>query len=291
MQRCMAAGLALLALIAQPVQARTVFEPLPDSAGWDAAAEDGGAALRAALAATPWPDGPPLLEGWISPNIYTRLFPGQQVYFVLREPPLADVRAMCRVTVDRPPTPGINHDAMAGLARLGAHCRERTTDDTEPYSAERFAPGPAGGPQAQEQSTLQLADGTVLHLQHLTNVGYWHTPLPSGVSWREVTMGRMPLPRALTRQPADAPARTDRFTYVRNARGEWGLAIHFDHGNTLGASGCFITAPAERERAPTAAWLAGAVLEWCLARQISHAASAAARPVPMAPPRPAVGER
>lgn len=265
------------------VTAQTRYEPLAASSDWTMESTDGGPALQEAIAATDWPDTPPLMEGWVSRWVYMRLFDDRQVFFVLVDEDAAEEKYVCRVTFDSFPPVNSNRDADASVARLGALCERENLNTIGASSMLAISPGQPGGPKSGEQLVYSLSDGTQLTMQHVENSGIWLPSLPPEIANHPLVVGYLPTPRQLT------SGRHDRFWYIRERSGRWGLSFHFGHGQDLGRSGCFVRNFAKITRPPNATWLNEKALEWCRAKQQAYVdqhpntANPVVRPPPKAP--------
>ena len=269
-----------------PAMAQTLYEPLTASSDWTLESADGGPALVRAIAMTDWPDGAPILEGWVSAWVYMRLYDDRQVFFVLVDEDAAEEKYVCRVSFESFPSSNSNRDADASLARLGALCERERLDNFDAAPMRAVSPGQPGGPQSGERLVYELPDGTRLTIEHVENTGIWLPALPPEIASDPLVIGSLPTPRTMTSN------RHDRFWYVREESGRWGLSFHFGHGQDLGRSGCFIRNVDDPADPPDATWLTEASLEWCRNQQRTYADANPRKtvfrvPAPPAMPAPA----
>lgn len=243
-------------------------------------APDPDEAVRQAIAATPWPEQPPLIEGWISRAIFTRLYPDRQIFIVVPAGRDGTFAPPCRVTFPEPFEAGTNAAASARIQFAFGDCSG--DDDFRPVSGFRLSPSREKA-VAGASIELNARDGTPLLVTHIGGAGIWLAPLLPDISPAEAITGELPGP--LAEQVRLEGKETD-FTanWIRKPGGGWAVGFKYGRGFELGRSGCVAVRRDGVTTPPNAGWLTAEARAWCLARQRAWIVEAPVLPVPMAVP-------
>lgn len=230
----------------------------------------------------------PLMEGWVFPETYSRIYADRQVYFVLHRSTSKVPAQVCRVVIEELPSSTSTPDIIS-FGRGTEWCREPGRIASTPGEAKERPKSPQG--QSGASTLMRAADGKRLEIRHIVNVPQYGTPtLPTDVA-TALTAGRFPGPRDETK-PANGSLYAYRDLYLFRLPGAlWGMAIKFNQPFGASVSACFVRSADKAKAIPNRGWITPEIEGWCREKVDSYLASLPADRIPKPAPIARVSPR